>query len=110
MASLDGKITYINPELCYLLGLSKPEDSYGRTLLQYYPEHLHDYLENKVIPRVQEQGQCIEELELISKRGGRIPTMETFFLIHDEQGNPLYIADVITDISDRSWAKIIMFI
>jgi PAS domain S-box-containing protein len=100
MATLDGSITYGNPTLCRLLGMTKPAEILGTSVSRYYPPAIAERLEREVIPAVIEEGQWVGELCLVSTRGDRIPTLENFFVIPDDLGRPLYLADVITDISD----------
>lgn len=101
MATLDGAMTYVNPTLCRMLGEDKPEGVYKKKFSFYYPLEMRERLEKEVIPAVMSTGQWVGELALISTTGKYTPTIENFFLIRDEAGNPLCLADVITDISDR---------
>jgi signal transduction histidine kinase/ActR/RegA family two-component response regulator len=45
--------------------------------------------------------QWVGELALVSTKGKQTPTIENFFLIRDEEGRPLRLADVVTDITER---------
>ena len=99
MGTLDGKITYANPAVCRLLGEDKPEDVIGKALVHYYPEEMQQRIQNEIIPAVMERGQWVGELALKSTDGKLTPTLENFFLIRDEKGNPICLADIMTDIS-----------
>jgi PAS domain S-box-containing protein len=102
MATLDGDITYVNPTLCRLLGEEKPEDvCHKKQFALYYPHEMRERLKKEVLPAVMSAGQWVGELGLISIQGKYTPTIENFFLIRDEAGNPLCLADVITDITER---------
>jgi len=105
MADLDGRIVYTNPTLLGLLGEDSPEDALGKTFASYYPEELREKLEKEVIPAVMQDGQWAGELALLTKRGETIPTLENFFLVCDERGDPLYLSDVISDISAQKQAE-----
>jgi PAS domain S-box-containing protein len=105
MATLNGNTTYINPTLCRLIGEERPEDVYKKEFSQYYPQEMRERLEKEILPAVMSKGQWIGELALISTHGKYIPTIENFFLIRDEAGNPLCLADVITDITERKQAE-----
>ena len=104
MATLDGQITYANPTLCRLLEAKSPEELLGQKFGSYYQKDLQRKLQDEVIPAVMRNGQWTGELALSNK--GRItPTFESFFLIRDEAGKPLLLADIMTDISDRKRAE-----
>jgi len=105
MATLDGSITYANPTLCRLLGKTKPVDVQGTFFYRYYPEEIAERLEKEIIPAVIEEGQWVGELCLVSTEGDSISTLENFFVIRDDLGRPLYLADVITDISELKKAE-----
>jgi PAS domain S-box-containing protein/putative nucleotidyltransferase with HDIG domain len=105
MATLDGGMTYVNQTLCRFLGEEKPEDVYKKKFALYYPQEMRERLEKEVLPAVMSKGQWIGELALISTDGKYTPTIENFFLIRDKAGNPLCLADVITDITERKQAE-----
>ena len=105
MANLDGTITYANPALCRMLGEEKPEDACGKTFVLYYTEEHRKRIEEEVIPTVMREGQWVGELALLSKKGATTPTLENIFLIRDENGEPRYLADVMTDITERKQAE-----
>lgn len=99
MASLDGKIVYVNPTLRRILGIGESEDVTGESFFPHYQDQYHEILKEQVLPAVIEGGQWKGELGLLSADGKATPTFEAFFLIRDVKGEPLYMADVITDIS-----------
>ncbi len=101
MATLEGCITYINPTLARLLGVNKPENAIGQTFTSFYPPEVRQLLREEVIPTVMETGRWSGELTLLSAQGQLTPTLETFFLIRDDRGDPLYLADIVTDITER---------
>ncbi|MHC4402516.1 MAG: PAS domain-containing sensor histidine kinase [Planctomycetota bacterium] len=105
MARLSGHITYVNPTLAKLLGERRPRDVLGRPFVQYYPKPCRKKLEEEVLPTVLKKGQWVGELVLLSRSGRTIPTLENFFVIRDEEGNPQYFADVIADLTERKQAE-----
>jgi PAS domain S-box-containing protein len=105
MADLDGTIVYVNPTLCRLLGEEKSEDVIGKKFFSYYSEEIQNRLRNEVLSTVMRGEQWIDELAITSVQGKTTPTNENFFLIRDGNGNPLYIADIISDITDRKQAE-----
>ncbi|WP_342678195.1 PAS domain S-box protein [Methanofollis sp. UBA420] len=99
MATREGTITYVNPTICRMLGKAKPVEIQGTSVFRYYPPAISERLEKEIIPAVLEEGQWMGELILVNAQGDHIPTIENFFVIPDDFGRPLYLADVITDIS-----------
>ncbi len=102
MATLDSKVTYINPTFNSLLEKEEPpEDTYGKSFVSSYPKEIQKRMEDEVFPTVIEGGQWAGESTILSSKGKEIPVIENFFIIRDQESKPLYIADIITDISER---------
>jgi rsbT co-antagonist protein RsbR len=101
MATLEGQVTYVNPTVCRIAEVDKPEDFYGNSLTLYYPEELQPRLQNEVLPAVMQKGQWIGELAICSTRGKITPTLENIFLIRDDGGNPFCLANMMTDLTER---------
>lgn len=101
MATLDGRVTFANRTLCRMLDEQRPEDTYGKSIVPYYPERLRARLQQEILPKVMQKGQWVGELALLSTRGRVTPTIENIFLVRGENGEPLCLADVMTDISER---------
>ena len=101
MATLQGQILYMNQTLCRMLDEDNLEDVYKKEFPEYYPPEFRERLVNEILPKVMSEGQWVGELTLVSTKGKQTPTIESFFLIRDEEGRPLRLADVITDITER---------
>jgi len=101
MAELDGTITYVNGKLATMLGEDSSDKAIGNKLFPYYPEKYRGLIKNEILPTIMKEGQWIGELQLLGKDGTVIPTIENFFLIKNDEGNPMYIADIMTDITER---------
>lgn len=105
MATLEGNITYANRTLCRFLGEQKPEDTWGKNVSLYYAEEDWPKLENEILPAIMEQGHQTVEIPLRAMDGTVTPTIQSIFLIRGEQGEPLYLANVITNITQRKRAE-----
>ncbi len=105
MATLDRKITYVNPTLCRMIDESRALDCYSKEIRDYYPGNVQKRFEEKILPIVMEKGQWTGELELKAASGEIIPTIENIFLIRDAYGKPAYLANVITDIKKQKVAE-----
>ena len=99
MARLDGIITWSNAALAHILGYEIPEEVIGTRIPSYYLEDDRRVLENEILPKVVEQGMCTVEMPLVSIHGRVTPLSQAIFLIRDKDNNPLYLANVLTDIS-----------
>ncbi|MFC1996347.1 GAF domain-containing protein [Chloroflexota bacterium] len=101
IGSIDGISSYVNPRLLEMLGFSHASDLIGKPFAPLYPpEHWHKF-ENKIMPQLMLTGNWVGELALIRSDGSIFPTLDNFFLLKDDTGNPQYIVDIVTDITDR---------
>jgi len=90
-------IIYANPKLCSILGEAKPEDAIGKPITTYYPRDVRERVQDEILPTVMREGQWVGELPFRSVQGEITPTIQSIFLIHDERGKPLYLANAVTD-------------
>ena len=98
---LNGKIIYINPALCRMLGETKSENALGKKIGGYYLGDSRKKFLNEILPNVKDKGAWHGELPLKSVEGHIIPTIQDIFLINDDEGNPLCFSNVIEDILER---------
>jgi GAF domain-containing protein len=89
-----------------LFGEAKPEDVYGRPVTMYYPADVQQRLQAEIFPTIIREGSWTGELPIASKDGRLIPTLNSLFLVRDELGQPLYLANLITDITERKQAEL----
>jgi two-component system cell cycle response regulator len=95
-----GQIVYVNPALARLVGVSDREDLIGNNLVAYYPDDLQPMMKQTVLPTTLSRGRWKGELRLRSENGRQVPTFESYFIIRDDDGSALYVADVVTDITE----------
>ncbi len=100
-ADLEGRIKYINPALCRMFGEPRPEDTFGKIVAYYYDQETQRRLAEEIFPYVLQEGAWDGELEIHSTKGNVVPTSNSLFAIRDEDGVPLYYANVLTDITER---------
>ena len=105
MADLDGHLIYLNPALCRMLGEERPEDRIGQHLSICYSEESNRRGKQEIEPAMMREGYWEGELPMLSRQGKSIPTWHNSFVIRDERGNPLRLAVVITDITERKRAE-----
>ncbi|MHC4295226.1 MAG: CHASE domain-containing protein, partial [Planctomycetota bacterium] len=105
IAALNGQISYVNPALCSIIGKQNPQDFSGESLISYYPPDVQRRLEEEILPAVLCGEQWIGELPLIKTDGEHVQTMECFFLIKDEDNQPIFFANAISDITESKKAQ-----
>ena len=105
MADLDGHLLYLNPALCRMLGEERPEDRIGQHLSIYYSEETNRRGKQEIEPALKQRGYWEGELPMLSRHGKAVPTWQNTFIIRDESGNPLRMAVVVTDITERKQAE-----
>ncbi|MFH1652832.1 MAG: PAS domain S-box protein [Pseudomonadota bacterium] len=101
MANLAGDIIYVNPALSQIFEEDKPEDSLKKNIRNYYSKKTYKQLKQTTIPIVMKKGKWSGESEIISAQGNKISVIENIFYIPDKKGKPQYLANVITDITER---------
>jgi PAS domain S-box-containing protein len=106
MATLDGKIAYLNPTLCRFVDEPQLEDVIDKPFTDYYPEHLQKHFQTEILPQIMQTGQWQGETALISAKGKMINTFESFFMLRDSNEKPLYVSAVISDITERKHTEV----
>jgi PAS domain S-box-containing protein len=101
MADFEGNITYVNPRLATMRDPQNKIRRIGKSFFDSYPPELQKKLKTEILPQVRSQGSWVGELALLANDGQEIPTIENFFVVPDENGEPQYFGDIITDISEQ---------
>ena len=105
MTNLKGEITYINAALCIILDEEQPEKVLGKDVMTYYSRPEQENLRDTIMPSVFQQGQWLGEIPILSTKGRLASTIQNIFFIRDSARNPLYVANIITDISEHERAE-----
>lgn len=72
-----------------------------KDFLSYFPDDLHAQWHEQILPSLLLKGYWQGELASLRTDGSRFPTKETFFIIRDDKGQPIYIGEVMSDISEQ---------
>jgi PAS domain S-box-containing protein len=101
-ADLDGRITYMNSAAKQMIGRGPERRSRDLLFSEYIaPESLH-YFKDTFIPEVRQHGQASAEMKLRNLTSGQlIDVICSTFLLLDRKGNPIQLATVTRDITDR---------
>jgi PAS domain S-box-containing protein len=102
IADLDGRITYANMALHRLIGHGDP---LGQSIFSQVPEDHRRQLQEEGLPAVLRDGHWESEWTSRSTSGEEVVTLNSIFLLRDKAGNPAYLADVVTDITERKQAE-----
>jgi PAS domain S-box-containing protein len=105
MTNLKGDITYVNAALCIIIDEQMPEKVIGKNIMSYYARDCRHQIRDEIIPAVLERGQWLGELKILSTKGRPASAIQNVFLIRDRDRNPLYLANIITDISEHERAE-----
>jgi len=106
IASLDGKVQFVNKAGRELVGIDADEDVESKTIAEFLTEEGFHASRDIEIPAVQAHGHWSGETTLRHFRTGRaIPVLVNSFLIQgSENGTPLGLATVQRDITGRKRA------
>lgn len=97
-ADFTGRVTYINPGGCAMLGYTL-EEAAELSILHLVPPHLHARYQEEYIPTVMRDGKWTGEVELMRKDGSVLPATQSIFILPDEHGRPEALATLAHDIT-----------
>lgn len=97
--SLSTRVLYMNRSMKKML--HREAESGDKDILEHMPAELRQHWQNDIFPQILLQGSWKGELEALRSDGVRFPTKETFFVIRDDKGSPLYLGKVMRDISEQ---------
>jgi len=102
IASLAGKIEFINPAGCQLVGIETASGSIANVLA---PESRTSF-QQEVLPLVRDRSHWQGETDLRASDGRTIPVLANLFLIRDRDTRaPIALATITRDISARKRAE-----
>jgi PAS domain S-box-containing protein len=106
MASLDGKIIFVNDGGEKMLGI--PEEKLGQMpILDVIADDFKDKVQNEVLPTLRKSGHWEGELQYKNLKTGKLTDVyATTFAIKDQKtGEALYLANTSIDITERKRAE-----
>ena len=107
MASLEGRVQFLNPAGLKLAGLDTLEQARSKTLFDFHPEEEAERIRETVSQGLQTQGNWEGELSLKHFKSGQlIPARVVAFTIRDSQTQrPIALAAVMRDIAEQKHSE-----
>ena len=102
---LEGKVQYVNRRLCEMLNAAEPDELLGKPVIDFYDETTQEKLVREVFPAVMEKGHAQTDMGLVSGDGEVTQSSNSLYLLRDQHGKPQYIANVVTDLTERIKAE-----
>ena len=102
IATMEGKVTFVNPEGRRMVGLDGTGPLPG-TILDFLTDGEQEHARNDLVPTILEKGRWDGEAQFRHwKTGTPIPMWQSVFLITEEStGRPIAIATICRDITER---------
>ena len=101
-ADIDGNIVYVNSALSELFGEKDQKVPLGKNVVAtYYPEDEQRRLREEIFPSVVKNGAWSGELMMQKTSGKLIPMHNSLFLIRNEASEPIFFANIVTDITEH---------
>jgi len=97
--TLKAETLYMNRSLQKMLLSSQSLEH--NNFLNYFPPDLHTQWQEQILPYLLLKGYWHGELAALRIDGSRFPTKHTFFIMRDEKSKPVYIGEVMSDISEQ---------
>lgn len=102
MASLEGKLTYVNQAFIDLWRLESADDALGRSPLEFWEQPQQAQV---VVEALQQVGHWQGEMQAL-RQDGSIATMQlSAYLVRNEAGQPLCMMSSFVDVSARIYAE-----
>ena len=107
LATLDGKVFYLNEAGRRLAGLDKAQSLEGLSIFDFVPPADRTWLAGSVLPAVRDRGAWTGEGALQNLRTGAALRVDTgvFVIPSRETGQPLCLAAVMHDVTERERAR-----
>ena len=106
LATLDGKITFLNGAGARICGVS-PTDAMGKQIFDFLPDSMKEKARTEILPKLTNDGIWGGDLQYHNQQTGtRVDVHAMIFLITDPTtGKPSHMANVSLDITERKRAE-----
>ena len=97
---IEGIVIYVNKTMANQFEDTQ-KNMIGKNILSYYPKCEQKRLNEEIFPIIFKKGSWVGELPVTSTKGKIMPTIHSLALVKDENGEPAYFSNIITDISEQ---------
>jgi PAS domain S-box-containing protein len=103
MLTADGELFYLNPGGCRMVGLDEAAEAHSLPLADLLTAESQQRFRTSVLPAVAATGRWSGEMQFRHRHGGRVIDVhqKIFQVRHPQSGQPLCLAAITRDISDR---------
>jgi two-component system sensor kinase FixL len=106
LATLDGKMIFLNEAGSKMLGID-PDEVEQTNIMQVIPEHLKQLVNTEVLPTLKDSRIWEGDVQYLNLKTGKLTDVHAItFTVQDPlTSEPLYLANVSRDITDRKQAR-----
>jgi len=106
LASLDGKMIFLNEAGCRMLGIS-PQDVKRHSIMEVIPEHIRAVVESELLLALMDKGHWEGDLQYRNLQSGELTDVHamTFSIPDVKTGAPLFLANISLNITERKRAE-----
>ena len=104
-ATAKGRLTWINPAGCRMLGLEKKQDFKTLTIRDTHPAWAGRLILEEGLPTAVRQGIWSGENALLDGQGQEIPVLQVILAHKDPTGEVLYLSTIARDLSEHKQAE-----
>jgi PAS domain S-box-containing protein len=101
VATLDGKVVYINPGGRALVGIADDEDVAGHDIGEWHPPEVGAELLSTAIPIAVREGAWRGQTELVRRNGQRVPVSQIILAHRSESGRVETLSTIMRDMTEQ---------
>jgi PAS domain S-box-containing protein len=110
MLTADGQLLYLNPGGCRMVGLQDAAEARSLPLADLLTEESRELFRESVLPALADAGRWSGEMQFRHRHSGRLIDVhqKMFQVPHPRSGEPLSLATITRDISDRKRSEALL--
>ncbi|MBL8487028.1 MAG: EAL domain-containing protein [Rhodocyclaceae bacterium] len=104
IAGMDGTLDYMNPALRRLVGVGPQEDCRRYRIRDFFHQADRARLRNEVSQVLAGLGMWTGEMDLVTRHGTVVTTLNHLFPVRDATGGSIAVAGIVADLTERKQA------
>lgn len=110
MLTTSGELLYLNPGGCRMVGLKNAAEGRSLPLAELLTERSREQFRETVLPAVSATGRWSGEMQFRHRQSGRVIDVhqKLFQVRHPQSGEPLCVATITRDITDRKRSEALL--